>query len=82
VGNAPTAPMVFKPCPTTECSSKPGRAFSIASTQWMPPFLIPNEPFCICVRRGLWALLKTLRVFKAIVGNAGCGVCNQLTTHL
>ena len=43
--------------------------------------LIPNEPFCIYVRRGLWALLKTRSDFKAIVGNAGSSASYRLTTN-
>jgi hypothetical protein len=70
-GKRPHRPDGSRPCPTTERSSKSGRAFSTASTKLMPPFLIPaysNEPFCIYLRRGLWALLKTPKRFQSDCG--------------
>ena len=71
MGNAPTV-LVVQTLLTTEFSSKPGRAFSIASTNRAPLFLIPYELiFLVYIPGGAcgrsW---ETRSVFQAIVENA------------
>ena len=53
MGNALTAPDGSRPYSTTERSSKPGRAFSIASTNQCPPSLFQmNDSFLYIYQEG------------------------------